>query len=42
MLGTVRTLSDSDEKLIFERIRQIATKTAEANGAEAIVEPSLL
>jgi len=38
MLGTVRTLSDSDEKLIFERIRQIATKTAEANGAEAIVE----
>lgn len=38
MLGTVRTLSDSDEKLIFERIRQIATKTAEANGAKAIVE----
>jgi amidohydrolase len=38
MLGTVRTLSDSDEKLVFERIRQIATKTAEANGAEAIVE----
>lgn len=38
MIGTVRTLSDSDEKLIFERIRQIATKTAEANGAEAIVE----
>jgi len=38
MLGTVRTLSASDEKLIFERIRQIATKTAEANGAEAIVE----
>ncbi|WP_027076662.1 amidohydrolase [Maribacter antarcticus] len=38
MLGTVRTLSDADEKLIFERIFQIATKTAEANGAEAIVE----
>jgi amidohydrolase len=38
MLGTVRTLSDGDEKLIFDRIRQIATKTAEANGAEAIVE----
>lgn len=38
MLGTVRTLSDSDEKLIFKRIRQIATKTAEANGAKAIVE----
>ena len=38
MLGTVRSLSDADEKLIFNRIRQIATKTAEANGAEAIVE----
>ena len=38
MLGTVRTLSESDEELVFERIRQIATKTAEANGAEAIVE----
>ena len=38
MLGTVRTLSDSDEKLVFERIRQIVTKTAEANGTEAILE----
>jgi amidohydrolase len=38
MLGTVRTLSAADEKLVFNRIRQIATKTAEANGAEAIVE----
>ena len=38
MLGTVRTLSEPDEELIFERIRQIVTKTAEANGAEAIVE----
>jgi amidohydrolase len=38
MLGTVRTFSDADEKLVFGRIRQIATKTAEANGAEAIVE----
>jgi amidohydrolase len=38
MLGTVRTLSDTDEELIFDRIRQIVTKTAEANGAEAIVE----
>jgi amidohydrolase len=38
MLGTVRTFSDADEKLVFDRIRQIATKTAEANGAEAIVE----
>ena len=38
MLGTIRTLSDTDEELIFDRIRQIVTKTAEANGAEAIVE----
>tara|TARA_B110000046_G_C13025595_1_gene413842 strand:- start:5210 stop:6523 length:1314 start_codon:yes stop_codon:yes gene_type:complete len=38
MLGTVRTFSDADEKLVFDRIRRIATKTAEANGAEAIVE----
>ena len=38
MLGTVRSLSESDEKLIFERIRQIVTKTAELNNAEAIVE----
>ncbi|WP_296623192.1 amidohydrolase [Marivirga sp.] len=38
MLGTIRTLSESDEQLIFERIRQIVTNTAEANGAEAIVE----
>ena len=38
MLGTVRSLSESDEELIFERIRQIATKTAELNNAEAIVE----
>ncbi len=38
MLGTVRTLSESDEKLVFERIRQIVTKTAEANGTEAVLE----
>ena len=38
MLGTVRTLSAGDEALIYERIRQIATHTAAANGAEAIVE----
>jgi amidohydrolase len=38
MIGTVRTLSDSDEKLVHQRIRQIATKTAESAGAEAIVE----
>lgn len=38
MLGTVRTLSESDEKLIYERIRQIVTHTAESNGAEAKLE----
>jgi amidohydrolase len=38
MLGTVRTLSDADEKLVFSRIRQIAEKTADAAGAKAIVE----
>ncbi|MER3472237.1 MAG: amidohydrolase [Chitinophagaceae bacterium] len=38
MLGTVRSLSNEDEKLLIERIKQIATKTAEANGATAVVE----
>lgn len=38
MLGTVRTFSDSDETLVFNRIRQIAEKTAESAGATAIVE----
>lgn len=38
MLGTVRTLSEADEQLIFDRINQIAVKTAEANGAIAQVE----
>ena len=38
MLGTVRTLSDADEALVYSRIRQIAQKTAEAAGATAIVD----
>jgi amidohydrolase len=38
MTGTVRALTDEDEKLIFENIKRIATKTAEANNAKAIVE----
>jgi amidohydrolase len=38
MLGTVRTLSDADEKLVFSRVRQIVEKTAEAAGATATVE----
>jgi amidohydrolase len=38
MLGTVRTFSNADETMVFNRIRQIATKTAEAAGATAVVE----
>jgi amidohydrolase len=38
MLGTMRYLSASDGKLIEERIRQIVTKTAEANGATAEIK----
>lgn len=38
MLGTIRTFSKEDEELVFERIRQIATKTAEAAGATAEVK----
>ncbi len=38
MLGTIRALSMEDEKMLIERIKQIATKTAEANGATAEVQ----
>jgi amidohydrolase len=38
MIGTVRTLSNEDEELVFDRIRQVAEKTAEAAGAKAVVE----
>jgi amidohydrolase len=38
MMGTIRTLSTEDEKLVFGRVRQIAEKTAEAAGATAVVE----
>ena len=38
MLGTVRTFSDADETMVFNRVRQIAEKTAEASGASASVE----
>jgi len=38
MLGTVRTLSNDDKTLVYNRVKQIAEKTAEAAGAEAIVE----
>jgi amidohydrolase len=38
MMGTVRTLSSEDEKMVIQRIKTIATKTAEAAGAVAEVE----
>ncbi len=38
MLGTVRTFSESDEKMVHNRIRQIVEKTAEAAGATVKVE----
>jgi len=38
MLGTIRSLSADDEKLLISRIRTIATKTAEAAGAIAEVK----
>lgn len=37
MLGTVRTFTDADEKYVYQRIRQIAEKTAESAGATADV-----
>ena len=37
MLGTIRALSTDDEKLLIERVRQVATKTAESAGAVAEV-----
>lgn len=37
MLGTVRTFSEADEKLFYEKIKLIVTKTAESNGATAEV-----
>ena len=38
MWGTIRALSAEDEKLLISRVKQIATKTAEAGGATAEVE----
>ncbi len=37
MLGTVRTFSDEDEKLFYDKIKLIVTKTAESTGATAEV-----
>jgi amidohydrolase len=38
ILGSIRAFSNEDEDLIYNRIRQIAEKTAEAAGASATVE----
>jgi amidohydrolase len=38
MLGTLRSLTPADEKILVERVKQIATKTAEAQGATAEVK----
>ena len=38
MRGTIRALTTADEKMFIDRVRTIATKTAEAAGAVAIVE----
>lgn len=38
MLGTVRTLSKRDEEMIFNRIKEVVTKTADAAGAVATVQ----
>ena len=38
MLGTIRALSAADEKMMIERVKTIATKTAEAAGATAEVK----
>jgi amidohydrolase len=37
MLGTIRSFSNEDEKMLSERIKQVATKTAESAGAIAEV-----
>ena len=38
MIGTVRTFTDADETLVFNKVRLVAEKTAEAAGATAKVE----
>jgi amidohydrolase len=38
MMGTLRALTDADEKFLIERVTQIATRTAEAAGAEALIK----
>jgi amidohydrolase len=38
MLGTLRSFTAADQKLLIERVTEIATKTAEAQGATATVK----
>ena len=38
MLGTIRTFTNEDEKLVLDRIREVVDYTAKAAGATAIVE----
>lgn len=38
MLGTIRALSVEDEEMLISRVKQIATKTAEASGGNAEVQ----
>jgi amidohydrolase len=38
MQGTIRALTEADEKLIIERVKLIVTKTAEAAGATAVID----
>jgi amidohydrolase len=38
MIGTVRTLCNTDEEMVYNRIKKIAEKTAEGAGAVAVVE----
>ena len=38
MVGTLRALSNEDEQLLIKRVKEIVTKIAEANGAEADVK----
>ena len=35
MLGTIRALNAADEKMLIDRVRQVAVKTAESAGATA-------
>lgn len=37
MLGTIRALSDEDEKMLVRRVKEVAVKTAESAGATAEV-----